>query len=419
MSTLTTLKVGCHLDVRARGALLLITWVPEFCREFGRSVRMLAAGRVRLDQRGDVNVTTLNSASKTMRLVTKRQITKRKTTLRKLPRHCAALFGLLSVALAGCESGSSVLGGGANSPQTNLALPPPATTSSQVAKIQIAPIIGSPDNVARDLAAQLTTAIERNRLTVAKAPNVTAEYTLRGYIVASREKTGSKISYIWDITDPAGKRIKRLEGEELAPGAGKDPWSSVTPQVVQRIADKAASQIATAIPAGTSSAANIPIAAAPPASGSPSQIGGLSSSSAPLTTAATTPAAATTGSIEQTGPINTIVPTVTGAPGDGSASLTTAIQRELSKSGVSLTNAPSPKTYKVEGKVAMGQARDGKQPIQIDWNVIDPTGKKVGTVSQKNEVAQGSLDGTWGKTADQAAAAAAQGIVKLLPSQRL
>lgn len=67
----------------------------------------------------------------------------------------------------------------------------------------------------------------------------------------------------------------------------------------------------------------------------------------------------------------------------------------------------------------MGLAKDGKQPIQIDWNVIDPTGKKVGTVSQKNEVAQGSLDGTWGKTADQAAAAAAQGIVKLLPSQRL
>ena len=415
MSRLTTLMVGYHLDGRARGDLLLLTWVPEFCKEFGRSVRMLAAGRVRLDQRGDVNVTTLNSASATICK------TACKTALRKLSSRTAACLCLVSVALAGCESGSGVLGGGANAPQTNLALPPAEATTSQVAKIQIAPIIGSPDNVARDLAAQLTTAIERNRLTVAKAPNVTAEYTLRGYIVASREKTGSKISYIWDITDPAGKRIKRLEGEELAPGAGKDPWSSVTPQIVQRIADKAAAQIASAIPAGSSSAANIPVATAPQATGSPGQIGGLSSSSssAPLTTAATTPAAATTGSIEQTGPINTIVPTVTGAPGDGGASLTTAIQRELSKSGVTLTSAPSPKTYKVEGKVAMGQAKDGKQPIQIDWNVIDPTGKKVGTVSQKNEVAQGSLDGTWGKTADQAAAAAAQGIVKLLPSQRL
>ena len=63
----------------------------------------------------------------------------------------------------------------------------------------------------------------------------------------------------------------------------------------------------------------------------------------------------------------------------------------------------------------MGQGKDGKQPIQIDWNVNDPKGKKLGTVSQKNEVPQGSLDGAWGKTADAAAAAAAQGIVKLLP----
>ena len=48
------------------------------------------------------------------------------------------------------------------------------------------------------------------------------------------------------------------------------------------------------------------------------------------------------------------------------------------------------------------QAKDGKQPIQIDWQVKDPQGKKLGTVSQKNEIPQGSLDGAWGKTADAA-----------------
>ena len=66
----------------------------------------------------------------------------------------------------------------------------------------------------------------------------------------------------------------------------------------------------------------------------------------------------------------------------------------------------------------MGAGKDGKQPITIDWSVTDPSGKKLGTVSQKNEVPQGSLDGSWGKTADAAAAAAAQGIVKLLPQPR-
>ena len=63
----------------------------------------------------------------------------------------------------------------------------------------------------------------------------------------------------------------------------------------------------------------------------------------------------------------------------------------------------------------IGAAKEGKQAIQIDWRVKDPQGKALGTVSQKNEIPEGSLDGTWGKTADAAAAAAAQGIVKLLP----
>ena len=122
-----------------------------------------------------------------------------------------------------------------------------------------------------------------------------------------------------------------------------------------------------------------------------------------------------TGSIGKTGSIKALVPSVVGAPGDGSSALKSALQRELSRNGVALTDAASPETYTVEGKVALGAGKDGKQPITIDWSVSDPDGKKLGTVSQKNEVPQGSLDSSWGKTADAAAAAAAQGIIKLLP----
>lgn len=330
-----------------------------------------------------------------------------------------ALAAFATLALAGCGSDPNLLSGGDNA-GPNIALSQPSADqpgSAQSAKIQIAPIIGSPEGVARDLASQLTTSIERRNITVAKAANATGEYVLRGYIVASRDKAGAKISYIWDVTDQTGRRAHRITGEEIASGSqGKDPWSSVTPQIVQAIADKTASQIATWIPNG----ASVPIASAPAVAGA-TQVAAASplaqpSTGAPLTTAAV-PARATTGSIEASGPISTIVPPITGAPGDGGASLASAIQRELTRNGVSLTSTPAPTAYKVEGKVAMGQAKDGKQPIQIDWNVIDPAGKKLGTVSQKNEVPQGSLDGAWGKTADAAAAAAAQGILKLLPQK--
>ena len=79
---------------------------------------------------------------------------------------------------------------------------------------------------------------------------------MRGYIVAAREKTKAKISYIWDVTDQSGKRVHRITGEEVAAGAGKDPWAAVTPQVVQSIADKTATQIASWLP----NAVGIPVA---------------------------------------------------------------------------------------------------------------------------------------------------------------
>jgi hypothetical protein len=351
------------------------------------------------------------------------------------PFGAALVATLAAVALAGCESGSNLLAGGQNAgPQTAIA-PPPAQPTTQLAKIEIAPVIGAPDNISRDLQTQLTGAMERKTISVAKAAGAKGEYTLRGYIVAAREKTGSKISYIWDVTDQAGKRANRITGEEFASGAGKDPWSAVTPQIVQNISEKTAAQIASWLP-GSAPAANVPVASAPSAvtpdaqkvasAVAPAAVPAVASGTpaatpAALTTAAATPTqptGPTTGSIDTGATIATMVPQVTGAPGDGSATLTSAIQRELTKNGVALTGTAGGQTYRVEGKVAMGQGKDGKQPIQIDWNVIDPKGKKLGTVSQKNEVPQGSLDGAWGKTADAAAAAAAQGILKLLPQAK-
>ena len=133
--------------------------------------------------------------------------------------------------------------------------------------------------------------------------------------------------------------------------------------------------------------------------------------------AAQTQAPATTASLPPRGDASTTVPVVTGAPGDGAQSLTSALQRALSGNGVKLAASGVSGSYTVQGRVTMGQPAAGKQSIKIEWMVFDPAGKKVGTVSQNNVIPQGSLDGPWGKTADAAAAAAAQGVLKLLPHQ--
>lgn len=340
------------------------------------------------------------------------------------PIAMALCAGWLAVGLAGCETASSLfgsIGSSSDTPTASVANPPPAAASLQPAQLAIAPVIGPPENVSNDLKAKLTADIEQKSIRVAKSPGEQAEYTLRGYVVSSLEKKGqkAKISYIWDVTDASGKGVHRVSGEETAKaGSASDPWTAVTPAVVEAISNKTVSSIATWLPAHSGAAVAsagqglVQTAAVTQPSAAPQP----SATSTPPTSQAPSAAPSTvTGSIKSPGAIKTRVPSVTGAPGDGSTSLRAALQRELARNGMALGDTPSPQTYTVEGKVALGAGADGKQPITIDWTVSDPTGKKLGTVSQKNEVPQGSLDGAWGKTADAAAAAAAQGILKLLP----
>ena len=110
-----------------------------------------------------------------------------------------------------------------------------------------------------------------------------------------------------------------------------------------------------------------------------------------------------------------VVAPVAGAPGDGQRSLTTALKKRLYAGGVKLANGPAANVYTVKGSVKLVETSGGKQSIRIDWQVLDPSGKKLGTVSQQNTIPKGSLNGPWGAIADAAAGAAADGIIKLLP----
>ncbi len=343
---------------------------------------------------------------------------------KKHNRFVQAVFTIVVAAgLTGCGSSTNLLSNNeAAKPAVAQAPAPPPVVVAPQRKIALAPVIGAPDGVAKPLTAQMATAMSQRRVPVAQAGEK-SDWTLRGYVVAAKEKAGTKVSYIWDVTDTAGKRVNRITGEEVVAGAAKDPWAAVTPPLMQKIADRTATSLAAWLPTQGAPAAGPAIAQAP--SAVPSAAGGplpgaatastAAAQSAPTRVAASAPAtpATTTGSLATNGATAVIVP-VRGAPGDGAQSLTAAIQRELQRSGVAVGGG-GPNVYKVEGKVAVGGGKDGKQPIQIDWEVKDPKGKRVGTVSQKNEIPQGSLDGAWGQTADAAAAAAAQGIVKLLP----
>jgi hypothetical protein len=304
-------------------------------------------------------------------------------------RRCAstAVAALALACLSGC-------GGGPGGPSSGGFLSGATSWFGGSTKIAVAPIIGTTPQVAQEMTDALVAAGKDRKLTLLPDGGK-ASYTLRGYLVASREKRGSKISYIWDITDAQGGRVARVSGDEvIATRSGSDPWSGVDSAAIRSIAGKTTSQIAASLSRGNGSASAVAAV----------------SDGGPTTTASAPPPS--TSSARAAG---VVVAPVSGAPGDGQRSLTTALKKRLYAGGVKLANGTAVNVYMVKGSVRMAEASGGKQSIRIDWLVLDPNGKKVGTVSQQNTIPKGSLNGPWGAIADAAAGAAAAGIIKLLP----
>ncbi len=294
----------------------------------------------------------------------------------------AVVAVLALLCLAGC-------GGG---PSTSSFFSSASNLFSRSTKVSLAPIVGAPQAVADQFTQALVDAGKDRLLTIIPGGG-SADYTLRGYLLATNDKSGAKISYIFDVTDASGARVSRVSGDELIPGRVNDPWEAVNGTVLNAIAGKTTSQVAASLPHGGSAT---PVAAV--------------SESTPAATASTAPAPATLPKAN-----GVLVTPVAGAPGDGQRSLTTALKKRLYAGGIKLANGVTENVYMVKGTVSLSDAAGGKQSIRIDWLVLDPSGKRLGTVSQQNTIPRGSLNGPWGAVADAAAGAAADGIIKLLP----
>ena len=247
-----------------------------------------------------------------------------------------ALIGLAFAGLGGCETAGSLFGGGPTA-SNEIAPPPAAATQKTLARVAFSPVIGAPDGIGKQLIAQFGEFAERNRFAV-EQDSRQSDYTLRGYVVAAREKSGTKVSYIWDVADNTGKRVNRISGEEMAAGQpnAKDPWANISPALTKAIAEKTASSMGAWLPTQSSGAAPVAAKSAPvvvaqgagagAGSVEPQTISGTPGAAAKLAASTNT----TTASLPRSDDVAAVVPLVTGAPGDGNSMLSSALQRELS-----------------------------------------------------------------------------------------
>lgn len=349
-------------------------------------------------------------------------------TLQSMSRMAIVVASSIAVAaLAGCGSVSTMFGGA--EPEVAQAAAPAAVAPKKMAQVAVLPVLGAPEDLSDKLSERVVAALAKRNVLAVKGKESEAEHYLRGYVTASRVANGTKVTYIWDVTDKAGSSSShRVQGTETIPGkAGQGSWAGVTDSGLDTLAAKAAGGVgdwmATKKPAAagpavakaTTPAATSGTAAAP-------AVATATQAAPPATQAVATPTEAarasvprTTASVSSGGARGaTFVPAVTGAPGDGSNALAAALRRELGRQQISVTETSDANGFKVQGKVGVGQVSGGKQAVRIDWIVSDARGKVLGSVVQQNSFPQGALDGPWGETATAAAADAAPGIAKII-----
>ena len=280
---------------------------------------------------------------------------------------------------------------------------------------------GVPQKYASKVNEQLNASIKAKGVQVVEAND--AQYIVKtSFTAKSDAKKGTKVIYTADVTDKAGNKIRTITGETVVSDKhGGDSWTHVSEEGLQQVAAKSATDVASwienpVVPVAVASAAPAPIkVAAAKTAPKPKASEPAAAQQTPSLASAVEIPVPTKAKPAAPAEVVAVVPAVTGAPGDGKTSLAEAMKRALKGQGIKLTSAAKPGSYKIQGQVELGEAQNGQQPITIRWAVIDPAGKQMEkTVVQNNKITAGSLDGTWGEIADQAAGAAASEVTKLL-----
>ncbi len=123
----------------------------------------------------------------------------------------------------------------------------PAQSAAALSKtrLQIAPIVGASVEAATPLTAELQTRAKQRGITLAGSADQAATHVLKGYFSTMTEGKDTTVIYVWDVYDPAGNRLHRINGQQKAPSvSGGEGWPAVAPATMQAIADQTIDQFA-------------------------------------------------------------------------------------------------------------------------------------------------------------------------------
>ncbi|WP_265517029.1 hypothetical protein [Nitratireductor luteus] len=109
------------------------------------------------------------------------------------------------------------------------------------ARVQFAPVIGATAEATRPLSSQLSARASQRGIAITQSR---ATHVVKGYFSAIADGSQTTVIYVWDVLDPTGNRLHRIQGQQRAPGSTGDGWSSVDGATMQAIANRTIDELA-------------------------------------------------------------------------------------------------------------------------------------------------------------------------------
>ncbi|MEP9373937.1 hypothetical protein [Mesorhizobium sp. KR1-2] len=174
-------------------------------------------------------------------------------TKKRLPQSAAAL--LFVALLSACSTSTQDVlepsavaaqqpdGSTAGTQAASSSIGAPGAPISTSARVQIAPIVGASVEAATPLTERLAVRARERSIRLAGSADTTATHVLKGYFSALTEGKETTIVYVWDVYDPAGTRLHRINGQHKVRISGGEGWSSVPSAAMQTIADTTIDQL--------------------------------------------------------------------------------------------------------------------------------------------------------------------------------
>jgi hypothetical protein len=111
---------------------------------------------------------------------------------------------------------------------------PIAAVATQ-SRIELAPITGATSEAAAPLTQRLAERARERGIGIA-GNGAFPTYILKGYFSEVDDGASTTVIYVWDVLDPSGNRLHRIQGSAKTKGAGG--WAAVSAKTMQAIADR-------------------------------------------------------------------------------------------------------------------------------------------------------------------------------------